>query len=104
MVHALGQLSLISGWLPVVILVLGALALGWLLRRRERRHLLRTVPVVVATALLLTIALRYVVENIWRPFPDALPLPIYARSALACSGCSWPGPGCGTRSAGAAGA
>ena len=92
MVHALGQLSLLSGWLPVVILVLGALALGWLLLRRDRRHLLRTVPVVLAAALVLTIVLRYIVQNVWRPFPDALPLPIYASVGVGLLGVLLAGP------------
>lgn len=90
--HALGELSLISGWLPVVLIVAGALALGWLLLRRDRRHLQRTVPVVLAAALLLTIGLRYVVEGVWRPFPDALPLPIYASVGVGVLGVLLAGP------------
>jgi len=76
-VHRPGQLSLISGALPIVLLAVGAAAAAWLLVRRDRRHLVRTVPVLVLTALATSGALAFVVERIWRPFPDALPPSIY---------------------------
>jgi len=72
-VHRPRQLSLISGALPIVLLAVGAAAAAWLLVRRDRRHLVRTVPVLVLTALATSGALAFVVERIWRPFPDALP-------------------------------
>jgi S-formylglutathione hydrolase FrmB len=90
-VHGVGQLSLISGWLPVVILVLGVLALGWLLLRRDRRQL-RTVSVVLVLAVVLTLLLRYVVEDVWRPFPDALPISIYTSIGVGLLGLLLAGP------------
>ncbi len=48
--HRLGQLSLISGALPILLLAVGAAAATGLLVRRDRRHLVRTVPVLVLTA------------------------------------------------------
>jgi S-formylglutathione hydrolase FrmB len=90
-VHGVGQLSLISGWLPVVILVLGVLALGWLLLRRDRRQL-RTVSVVLVLAAVLTLLLRYVVEDVWRPFPDALPISIYTSIGVGLLGLLLAGP------------
>lgn len=92
MVHGVGQLSLISGWLPVLILALGVLALLWLLVRRDRRHLLRTVPVALVIAVVLTLVLRYVVEDVWRPFPDALPTSIYASVGFGLLGLLLAGP------------
>lgn len=89
--QGVGQLSLISGWLPVAILVLGVLALGWLLLRRDRRQL-RTAPVVLVLALVLTLVLRYVVEDVWRPFPDPLPLSIYASIGVGVLGILLAGP------------
>ena len=77
MVHRLGQLSLISGALPILLLAVGAAAATGLLVRRDRRHLVRTVPVLVLTALATSGALAFVVERIWRPFPDELPPSIY---------------------------
>ncbi len=48
--HRPGQLSLISGALPILLLAVGAAAATGLLVRRDRRHLVRTVPVLVLTA------------------------------------------------------
>lgn len=74
---AVTDLSLTTGWLPVVLLVLGALGALWLLLRRDRSFLRRGLPVGLAAAALLTGAAYVVVEDVWRPFPDPLPLGVY---------------------------
>ena len=73
----IGQLSLVSGPMPAVLAGLGVLALLWLLIRRDRRHLTRTAPAIALACVVLTGIFSYVVEVVWRPFPDPLPLAIY---------------------------
>ncbi len=50
MVHRPRQLSVISGALPIVLLAVRVATAAWLLVRRDRRHLVRTVPVPVHTS------------------------------------------------------
>lgn len=66
--------SLIDGWLPLVVLALGGLALLALLWTRRGSWWRRRVPVVVAGSALLVVAVKLVVDHWWKPFPDPLPM------------------------------
>lgn len=69
--------SLLSGPLPVIVFVLAALGALWLLVDRSRRHLLLSLPLTLAAAVLVVAALWVVIERAWKPFPDPLPVTIY---------------------------
>ncbi len=73
----IGQWSLLSGPVPVVVVVLGVFAAVWLVLRRDPHHLTRTVPRLVLGADLAVGVLAFVVQRVWRPFPDPVPLSIY---------------------------
>lgn len=77
MLHWISSLSLVSGLLPVVLDAFGVVGAVWLVLRRERRHLTRTLPLLVLAAAALTGVLAFVVERVWRPFPDQLPITVY---------------------------
>ncbi|MFZ2512675.1 MAG: alpha/beta hydrolase-fold protein [Gordonia sp. (in: high G+C Gram-positive bacteria)] len=66
----------------VVFGVLLAVGIGVLLARRDRRWLRCAVPVALIVALLLTVVAGVLIERVWRPFPDALPLLVYVWSGL----------------------
>ena len=71
------RLSLLSGAFPIVVTVLGVLGLLWLIAVRRTRHLLAVVPIATAAAAAVTAVLHYVVEKVWRPFPDPIETIIY---------------------------
>jgi hypothetical protein len=73
----IGQWSLLSGPVPVVVLVLGVFAAAWLVLRRDPHHLTRTVPLLVLGAALAVGVLAFLVQRVWRPFPDPVPLAVY---------------------------
>src|SRR5436190_4354456 len=70
----MGTWSLVAGWLPWCIRLTGVLAAAVLLARRSRRFWTRAVPGAVAIAVALVLTADLVVEALWRPFPDAIPL------------------------------
>ncbi|WP_024793516.1 alpha/beta hydrolase [Tomitella biformata] len=74
--------SLLTGPVPVIIAVLGGLGAIWLLARVSRRHLLRNVPLTLAGAVIVAVVMWLVVEKLWHPFPDPLPLAIYVWTGL----------------------
>lgn len=73
--------SLLGGPLPWVITTAGVAGLVLLLAVRTRRWWLRAVPLVLAAAAVLTGAAVLVVDVLWRPFPDPLPLPVVVAAA-----------------------
>jgi len=73
----IGQWSLLSGPVPVVVVVLGVFAAAWLVLRRDPHHLTRTVPLLVLGAALAVGVLAFLVQRVWRPFPDPVPLSVY---------------------------
>jgi S-formylglutathione hydrolase FrmB len=73
--------SAIVGVVPVVITVVGALALCGLLARRNRSWWLRAVPIALAAGVAGTAAV-VLVDVLWRPFPDPLPVRVLLWIAL----------------------
>ena len=99
--------SLIAGPLPVILLAGALFALAWLvagrnapghgwLRRGARggradaaapvRWLAICVPLIVLVAGGVTAVLTWLVNNVWRPFPDLLPFPLVLWSWVALAG------------------
>jgi len=66
--------QLVYGPLPAVLTALAAVAGLSLLIRRDRRWWLRVVPFVAGTSVLGTFLLVWIMDDLWRPFPDKLPL------------------------------
>ena len=66
--------SLVDGGLPLALSAVGGLAGGWLLLRRNRDWWRRVVPAVVLIAGAVLLTLLWVVDDLWQPFPDRLPL------------------------------
>ncbi|MFJ2664745.1 alpha/beta hydrolase [Nocardia fluminea] len=77
------DLSLLTGWFPVALTVLGAVAAVWLLLPRARRYVTTVMPIVVLAAVVLTVALYLFVEEVWRPFPDPIAVSVYALIGVA---------------------
>ncbi|MFD3505918.1 alpha/beta hydrolase [Nocardia sp. NPDC058666] len=77
------DLSLLTGWLPVTLTVLGAVGALWLLFPRVRRYVTTIMPIVVLSAAVITVALYLFVEEVWRPFPDPIEISVYALIGIA---------------------
>ena len=75
--ESLVSVSLVSGSVPTVLLVLGILGALWLLFARSHRYLRRAVPICLLVAAALTMLLYWVVEKLWRPFPDPIETQVY---------------------------
>src|SRR6516165_10404288 len=99
--------SLVAGQLPVVLLVSALLALAWLAAGRNApgrgflrrgagrgsaggavsaRWLAIGVPLIVMAAGGVTAVLTWLINNVWRPFPDLLPFTIVFWSWVALAG------------------
>lgn len=61
-----------TGAVPIVVTVLGVAGLVWLLVVRSRRHVLLAVPLALVLAVGLTLLAYWLVEKVWRPFPEPL--------------------------------
>ncbi|HJP78234.1 MAG TPA: alpha/beta hydrolase-fold protein [Pseudonocardiaceae bacterium] len=70
--------SLVFGLLPAVLSGLGGLAGVALLARRSRSWWTRVVPGLAAGAGIASLLLAWVVDEVWRPFPDSLPWRVVA--------------------------
>src|SRR3954452_21509308 len=73
--------SAIVGVVPVVITVVGVLAICGLLVRRGRSWWLLAVPIGLVGGVVGTAAV-VVVDFLWRPFPDPLPMRVLLWIAL----------------------
>lgn len=69
------DVSLVSGPVRLVLLIVGPLALLALLLRRAPSWWTRRVPVAAVAGVAAAGLLVLVVQVLWRPFPDALPRP-----------------------------
>ncbi|QCB51203.1 esterase [Rhodococcus sp. PAMC28707] len=83
--HSIVSLSLISGTTPILVSILGLLGALWLLVSRRRRYLLLAVPIALVVASVFGLSLYYVVEKVWRPFPDPIEVEIYVWIAVGAS-------------------
>lgn len=70
-------LSLVSDTTSTVVSILGALGGLWLVSSRRRWYVLRALPIALTVALIVGVVLYYVVEKVWRPFPDPIEIEIY---------------------------
>jgi S-formylglutathione hydrolase FrmB len=73
--------SAIVGVVPAVITAVGVLAIGGLLARRGRSWWVRAVPIGLAAGVVGTAAV-VLVDVLWRPFPDPLPVRVLLWIAL----------------------
>jgi S-formylglutathione hydrolase FrmB len=99
--------SLIAGPLPVILLVGALLALAWLAAGRNApgrgwlprgaregtaggaasvRWLAICVPLIVLVAVGVIALLTWLINNVWRPFPDSLPFPVVFWSWVGLAG------------------
>lgn len=69
------DLSIVSGPVRLLLLMLGPVALLALLARRQPGWWTRRIPVAVAAGAVAAGLLVLVVQVLWRPFPDPLPRP-----------------------------
>jgi S-formylglutathione hydrolase FrmB len=78
------DLTLITGPLPAVATVAGALAVITLAIRRSRTWWTRVLPVVVPACAAVVAGLTFVVDRVWRPWPEPLPaiLVVWAGAVL----------------------
>ncbi|MEU5264412.1 alpha/beta hydrolase-fold protein [Amycolatopsis sp. NPDC021455] len=78
------DLSLITGPIPVVATVAGAVALLSLAVRKDRAWRTRVLPIVVAACAVLVAGVTFVVDHVWKPWPEPLPpvLAVWAGAAL----------------------
>lgn len=70
------DITLLQGWLPGCLVALGGLGAAVLLVRRDEWWINWGLPLSVVTSALLVGVLDFVVEVVWKPFPEALPLKI----------------------------
>ncbi|HET6706278.1 alpha/beta hydrolase [Amycolatopsis sp.] len=68
------DLSLITGPIPVVTAVAGAVALLSLAVRKGRRWWTRVLPAVVLACAVVVAGATYLVDHVWKPWPEPLPL------------------------------
>ncbi|MEV4868196.1 alpha/beta hydrolase-fold protein [Streptomyces syringium] len=78
--------SLVSGWIPLTLLVVGLCALAALLWSRQRRWWTRWGPIAVVLAVLLTWLLQVAVDDWLQVFPDPLPTDVVLWAGVAVLG------------------
>lgn len=76
------SLSLVSSTASLIVSILGALGGLWLLVSRQRWYLRRALPACILVAAGVGVSLYYVVEKVWRPFPDPIEMEIYVWIAI----------------------
>ncbi|KJK45214.1 hypothetical protein UK23_26865 [Lentzea aerocolonigenes] len=78
------DLSLLHGPIPTAATVAAAGALTYLAIRKNRTWWTRVLPIVVLACVVVVFALSYVVDHVWKPWPEPLPaiLAVWAGAAL----------------------
>jgi enterochelin esterase-like enzyme len=72
------DLSLIHGPIPKAATVAAALALTYLAIRKNRTWWVRVLPIVVLACALFVTGLTFVVNNLWKPWPEPMPIILMA--------------------------
>ncbi|SDG92828.1 Putative esterase [Lentzea fradiae] len=67
------DLSLTNGPIPWIATVAAVLAVVYLAARRGRSWQVRVLPVVVLACLVVTTGLTFVIDHVWRPWPEPMP-------------------------------
>lgn len=67
------QWPLLLGALPTALLAAAAVAGAFLVARSHRKWRTRVLPAVAVGSTLVTLVLAWIVNDVWRPFPDRLP-------------------------------
>jgi S-formylglutathione hydrolase FrmB len=75
-VNGLLDAPLLSGPLPWAVGTAGIVGVLYLLGRRSRRWWTFVVPAVLVGAAAVTALLAFLIDNVWRPFPDPVPLTV----------------------------
>jgi enterochelin esterase-like enzyme len=65
--------SIVSGFTPLALTLLGLAALLFLVYGRDQRWWARWVPAVVLSTILVALGIGLFVDRVWQPFPDNLP-------------------------------
>ncbi len=68
------DLSLIHGPVPLAATIAGVLAVTYLAIRKNRTWWTRVLPLVVVACALVVVTLTYVVDHVWKPWPEPLPV------------------------------
>jgi S-formylglutathione hydrolase FrmB len=68
------DLSLINGPIPTAATLAAAGALTYLAIRKNRTWWTRVLPIVVPACVLVAAGLSYVVDHVWKPWPEPLPV------------------------------
>ncbi|MFJ5988717.1 alpha/beta hydrolase-fold protein [Lentzea sp. NPDC092896] len=68
------DLSLINGPIPKAATVAAALALTYLAIRKNRTWWVRVLPIVVLACALVVTGLTLVINNVWKPWPEPMPI------------------------------
>ncbi|MFD4643375.1 alpha/beta hydrolase [Lentzea sp. NPDC058436] len=68
------DLSLINGPIPKAATVAAAVALTYLVIRRNRTWWVRVLPIVVLACALVVTALTLVIDHLWKPWPEPMPV------------------------------
>jgi len=78
------DLSLVNGPIPAAATVAAAVALTYLAIRKNRTWWTRVLPIVVPACAVVVLGLSYVVDHVWKPWPEPLPvvLTVWAGAAL----------------------
>jgi S-formylglutathione hydrolase FrmB len=66
----LWDISVLDGWLPWAILILGILGVAWLILLFQKTYLLVVVPVVAVACIVLVIVAKWLIEDVWDLFAD----------------------------------
>jgi len=75
--------SLIDGIIPGAVMIIGALALVFLVARRPRSWWLVKVPIALAVSAALVIGGAYLVKDVLQLFPDTLPTEVLVWAGVA---------------------
>ncbi|MFS8098565.1 esterase family protein [Lentzea alba] len=68
------DLSLVNGPIPTAATVAAAVALTYLAIRKNRTWWTRVLPILVPACVVVVFGLTYIVDHVWKPWPEPLPV------------------------------